>query len=46
MAHPQNPAVLAALRHSALAHLGLIVNHVGADDPLTRLYYPGLVWVQ
>ena len=37
MPHRQNPAVLAAVPDSALAHLGLILDHVGADDPLACL---------
>jgi hypothetical protein len=46
MAHLQNPAVLAALRDSALAHLGLIVDHLGADSPVSRLSKLGFMWVQ
>jgi len=46
MAHLLIPAVLVGLPDSALVHLGLIVNHVGADDPLARLSKLGFMWVQ
>ena len=46
MAHLQNPAVLAVLPDSALAHRDLIADHVGADRPLGGLSNRGLMWVQ
>lgn len=46
MAHLQNHAALAVVPDSALAHLGPIVDHVGADGPLARLSKLGFMWVQ
>jgi len=42
----QGPTVFATLPDSALAHLGLVVDHVGADRQLARLSKLEFMWIQ